>query len=89
MNRTIFSRIMVGVKKGWNTPSLPQHLIELNNKPLIRIMRVLGGISFIMILSESYHNLYILIINIIFVVLFTTYHFYLSYLLDQMLLYQF
>ena len=64
MNRTIFSRIMIGIKKGWNTPTLPQHLIELNNKPLIRIMRFLGGLSIFMIITHKYGHPIILYINL-------------------------
>ena len=78
-NRTIFSRIIIGFKKGWNTPSLPPHLIELNNNPLIRIMRFLGGVSIFMIITHKYGYSIILYINIFLTLIFGLYHFYLTY----------
>ena len=52
-NKTILSRIWVGVKLGWNTPNLPPKVIEFQAHPLIRIFRVLGGVSTVLILTKK------------------------------------
>jgi len=74
-------RILTGIKKGYQTPTLPIHIIEFTNKPLTRIMRFLGGVSFIAMMSKSYLNypFYIYIILTLFTLIFTIYHFYLAY----------
>lgn len=51
--RTIFKRILTGLKLGWNTPTLPDNIIKFTMHPLIRIFRVLGGISTILILTKK------------------------------------
>lgn len=51
-NKNIFYRFYIGVKKGIFTPTLPNHIIKLNHNPIIRILRVLGGISILLILTH-------------------------------------
>lgn len=51
-SQNILSRFFYGVKKGLFTPTLPNHIIQLNHNPLIRIFRVLGGISILLILTH-------------------------------------
>lgn len=53
INKNIFARFFIGVKKGIFTP-LPNHIIQLNNNPIIRIFRVLGGISILLILTHRF-----------------------------------
>jgi hypothetical protein len=79
MEKSINS-IFKGIKKGYQIPTLPNHIIEFTNKPLIRIMRFIGGVSFLTILSKSYLNYHIsiLFIAMFFAVIFTIYHFYLA-----------
>ena len=48
----IVSRFYIGVKKGLFTPTLPNHILQLNNNPMIRIFRVLGGLSILLILTH-------------------------------------
>src|ERR1700678_2277792 len=81
MRKSYLQRIFIGFKKGYQTPTLPDHIIEFTNKPLIRIMRVLGGISFLNILSKTYLNfpIFILYICFFFTLIFTLFHFYLTY----------
>jgi len=45
----IFNRTIIGIKKGWNHPTLPENLLKLQLHPFIRIFRVLGGISILII----------------------------------------
>lgn len=56
-NKNIFSRFYIGVKKGLFTPTLPNHIIQLNHNPIIRIFRVLGGISILLILTHRLNYL--------------------------------
>jgi len=51
-NKNIISRFFIGVKKGLFTPTLPKHIIQLNNNPIIRIFRVLSGISILLVLTH-------------------------------------
>ena len=55
--KTILSSLILGFKKGWDTPSLPDNIIKLQSHILIRVLRFLGGISLILTLAHSYINL--------------------------------
>jgi len=81
LKKSTFNSLLKGFKKAYQTPTLPDHIIEFTNKPLIRIMSFLGGVSFLTILSKSYLNYHIsiLLIAMFFATIFTCYHFYLSY----------
>ena len=46
------SRILKGLKLGLFTPTLPNHIIQLNNNPFIRIFIVIGGISILLVLTH-------------------------------------
>jgi hypothetical protein len=48
----IIPRLYTGVKKGVFTQTLPDHIISLKNNPLIRVFRVLSGISILLILTK-------------------------------------
>jgi len=50
--KTFFKRILIGLKYGWNLPSLPISVNNFHNYPLVRIFRVIGGISIILFLSS-------------------------------------
>jgi len=52
--KTIFQRILLGLKVGWNAPMLPKSVEKFHNYPLTRIFRVIGGISIITFLSKKY-----------------------------------
>lgn len=81
MNKSIFIRLKVGLKKGYNTPILPKNIIKVQSYPIIRLIRFLGGLSFLLILSQSYLNYpkYILYFSMFFCLVFTIYHFIISY----------
>lgn len=55
--KNILSRFFIGAKKGIFTPTLPNHIILLNNNPIIRIFRVLAGISILLILTHRLNYL--------------------------------
>lgn len=50
MKKTKFHRFVSGLKQGWNTPVLPEKFITFNNYPLVRIFRVIGGLSVLAVL---------------------------------------
>ena len=76
MNKTIIQRLLIGAKLGWNTPTLPENVIKFQTNPLIRILRVLGGISTIYLLSNkaSLFSIFILYLAFFFAFLFFIYH---------------
>ena len=86
MNKKIFSRFFIGLKKGILTPTLPNHIILLNNNPIIRIFRVLGGISILLILThrldylgDGLLYLYTLVLCTVLALLFSLYLIFLTY----------
>nr|AVR57734.1 hypothetical protein C0989_000030 [Termitomyces sp. T132]AVR57757.1 hypothetical protein C0989_000031 [Termitomyces sp. T132] len=72
-----------GIHKGWTTPNLPAHILELQDKPLIRILRVLGGISILTLLGRARGllelNIYFVYIAMIVAFVFVLYNIYISY----------
>ena len=57
--KTILKRLFVGFNKGYKIPTLPENIIKIHNYPIIRIFRVLGGISTLSLYS-IYYMFYIL-----------------------------
>lgn len=54
MKKTKFDRFVSGLKHGWNTPVLPSKVIAFNNNPLVRIFRVIGGLSVLIVLLNKH-----------------------------------
>jgi hypothetical protein len=54
IKKTIFQRLIIGLKVGWNAPMLPPKVLNIHNHPFIRIFRVIGGLSIIAFLSKKY-----------------------------------
>ena len=79
--RTIVQSICIGLKKGWETPTLPDNILKLQLHPLIRIIRFLGGSSLLLILSKKYlnYNIYVLYFCMFCVAIFTIYHFIITF----------
>lgn len=46
-NRTPLQRFWKGFMMGWNMPTLPDNVLAFHNHPLVRILRVIGGLSII------------------------------------------
>lgn len=57
MYQKLLQRTLLGVKKGLFTPNLPPEILEFQKKPLIRIFRVVGGLSFLTVLGRDYISL--------------------------------
>lgn len=49
----MFQRFATGLKHGWHTPMLPAKVIAFNNYPLVRIFRVVGGLSVLTVLLKK------------------------------------
>ena len=49
-------RAFTGFKKAYSIPSLPEHILKFTMDPSIRILRFLGGISFLFIVSKAHLN---------------------------------
>lgn len=49
---TKMESLLLGAKKAWLTPTLPEDMLKLQTHPLIRILRTLGGSSFLILLPR-------------------------------------
>ena len=80
-NKNIFHRFTIGVKKGFTTPTLPQNISKFQTYPIVRILRFIGGVSFIFILSKTYTNfpIYYLYLALCLAFIFTIYQFVLTF----------
>jgi hypothetical protein len=78
---TIINSIIIGLKKGWSTPTLPENIKILQKHPLIRILRFLGGSSILILLSHRYLNchIYILYLLLFITIIYVIYKFIISY----------
>jgi hypothetical protein len=74
-------RIFTGFRKAYSIPTLPDPILNFSMHPLIRIIRFLGGVSFLFIVSNAHLNfpIYFLFFATFFTTIFTIYHIYLSY----------
>lgn len=83
LKKTILFQVL---KKGLLTPTLPDHIIEFQNKLYIRIIRVLGSLSLVLLLSHRlelyftgvYYSIAIYIC-FIFILMFNIYIIYINY----------
>lgn len=57
--KTLFQRFVIGLKHRWNTPMLPDKVITFNNHPLVRIFRVIRGLSVIIVLLKKHLLLFL------------------------------
>ena len=55
IKKSTYLRIFTGIKKGYSTPNLPNNILKLHNHPLIRIFRVVSGISDILLITKRIH----------------------------------
>lgn len=78
---TKLQRIWKGIKLGWNTPTLPENILKLQKNPLVRILRVIGGVSTVLVLTKKslLFPSFLLYVFLIFTTLFFSYHIYILY----------
>ena len=50
--KNFFNNILIGFKKAWDTPTLPAKVLAFNDSFLIRVFRVVGGLSFLFVLGR-------------------------------------
>jgi hypothetical protein len=86
MKKTIFQRLLIGLKKGYNTPTLPENLLALQNNVFIRYLRITGGISAVLLITGRLEKLglgvfysFFLWLCTIITLLFFLYTLYLNY----------
>jgi len=79
--KSVFKRFIIGVSKGWNTPTFPDRWLIFNNHPFVRIFRVLGGLSYLTLLGKDFINvsLTIKVIAFFIALFFLIYHFILTF----------
>lgn len=75
------ARLKKAIVLGLRTNSLPEHIIVLQKNPIIRIIRVLGGVSLLLILSKSLtgFSIFFLYLALFFSVIFCFYLLYINY----------
>src|SRR5579871_6661182 len=66
MLQKILKDIIVGIKKGYNIQILSNKILLIINNPISRLLRVIGGISFILTIS---HNITLLTTNKIIIII--------------------
>ena len=59
MKKTKYQRIINGIKLGWNIPLLPPKVISFHNYPLVRVFRVIGGLSVLTVLLKKHLLLFL------------------------------
>ena len=81
--KNILKRITIGVKKGINTPTLPDSILKIHMHPIIRVYRVISGISVLLLISNRIPQLpypmFFYTITLLISVTFLIYSLYISY----------
>src|SRR5271154_1808792 len=79
--KNIIKRLFTGFKKGYQTPTLPNHILQIKSYLIIRMLRFIGGLSFLLLVGKSHLNypIYVLYSALFFTSIFTIYHFIISY----------
>lgn len=77
----ILGRFLIGAHRGFELKTLPQEIIDFQMKPIIRILRVIGGISLLTILGRTYFTFtgYFFYFAYFFTFMFMVYQIYISY----------
>jgi len=80
-NKSLLKRFIIGASKGVYTSTLPDKILIFNQKPLVRIFRVLGGLSYLILLGKNYIKVSLIIKEIAFFIalLFLIYHLILTF----------
>ncbi len=59
-NKSLFTRLITGLKKGLTTNTLPDNILKIHTNPLIRIFRVFSGFCAIYTVSQDISNVYLI-----------------------------
>ena len=71
---------MIGVKKGWNTPNLPPHILKFHLHPIIRIARVIGWFATLSYLSGKIYKLPVFVLYITLFIIFINFLYFISFM---------
>ncbi len=52
--KNLYNRLVTGLKVGWNAPVLPSKVLSFHNNPLLRVFRVIGGVSILTVFSKKH-----------------------------------
>lgn len=80
--KPVLEQLKIGIIKGWNISTLPDDFTKWLNEPHIRIFRVAGGVSYLIMLGGiSYIKIPFPIYLCVFIIsfLFFIFHLYISY----------
>lgn len=78
--------IKKGIINGWKISTLPEHILKFTLNPIIRVFRVIGGISLIATFSQKhllfpeYMQIYVLYILFFINLIFCIYHLYITFI---------
>lgn len=75
---TAFQSIKLGLKRGWETPTLPDHLLALEKEPHIRLLRVVGGICTLLNITKQITSFWMLCISLIICIIYLIYSVYIA-----------
>nr|YP_009936103.1 hypothetical protein [Sanghuangporus vaninii]YP_010714101.1 hypothetical protein P2X57_mgp01 [Fuscoporia gilva]QNS39945.1 hypothetical protein [Sanghuangporus vaninii]WDD39664.1 hypothetical protein [Fuscoporia gilva] len=76
-------KYLLAIQKGLTTPSLPEDILKLQLHPIIRILRVLGGLSTLFLITDRVQQyslpvyFYVIAMSITFI--FFIFHMYITY----------
>lgn len=68
LNKTILNKIWFGIKSGWELPILPEHISKLDHNIYVRLFKLIGSISVLIILTKIGSKLNDLIYYVIFTI---------------------
>ena len=79
--KNFLKKLLIAGNRAYLIPTLPENILKIQSYPIIRILRFLGGTSFLMLVTKAYLNFhfYFLYIFYFFSVVFTIYHFIISF----------
>lgn len=75
---TAFQSIKLGLKRGWETPTLPDHLLTLEKQPHIRLLRVIGGICILLNITKQINNIWMLYLSLLICIIYLIYSIYIT-----------
>ena len=58
--KSVFKRLLIGFKKGYETPTLPKNLLKLENRLSVILMKFIGSMSLLLIYMNDYFHFHLL-----------------------------
>ena len=80
LNKKFLTRYVTAVKRGLVIPTLTDNILKLQLHPVIRVLRVVGGLSTLLLITDRVRDyslpIYVYIIAIVLSIVFLIYHIY-------------